>query len=77
VEKREYKTKSGDIRFQPVLTDGDYFEAQSDNLGFCLGCGEYADGCEPDAKQYRCESCGRRMVYGVEELMIMGLVVSV
>lgn len=42
-----------------------------DNLGFCIQCGEEADGCEPDAREYRCESCGQRAVYGAEELLLM------
>ena len=43
-----------------------------DNLGFCVACGEEADGCEPDARRYECESCGERAVYGAEELMLGG-----
>jgi hypothetical protein len=27
-----------------------------DNPGFCLACGAEAEGCEPDARQYECES---------------------
>ena len=42
-----------------------------DNLGFCLYCGEQAMGVEPDARRYRCESCGAHSVYGAEELLIM------
>jgi hypothetical protein len=41
-----------------------------DNPGFCTACGEDADECEPDARQYRCESCGQRAVYGAEELLL-------
>jgi hypothetical protein len=41
-----------------------------DNPGFCIACGEEADGCEPDARKYRCESCGAMKVYGAEELLI-------
>jgi hypothetical protein len=26
-----------------------------DNLGFCVACGEEAESCEPDARQYECE----------------------
>ena len=33
-----------------------------DNPGFCLACGAEADGCEPDAEQYPCESCGEPAV---------------
>lgn len=41
-----------------------------DNPGFCIACGEDADGCEPDARGYECESCGKRAVYGAEELLL-------
>lgn len=37
-----------------------------DNPGFCIACGEEADGCEPDAQAYKCERCGKRAVYGVK-----------
>ena len=39
-----------------------------DNPGFCMACGAEADGCEPDARNYRCECCGEREVFGAEEL---------
>lgn len=41
-----------------------------DNPGFCLACGQEADGCEPDAEGYECESCGEAAVYGADELLI-------
>jgi hypothetical protein len=41
-----------------------------DNPGFCLACGADAEGCEPDAQQYDCESCGAAAVYGAEEILI-------
>jgi hypothetical protein len=41
--------------------------------GFCLACGEQADGVEPDARNYECESCGESQVFGAEELLIMGI----
>jgi hypothetical protein len=41
-----------------------------DNPGFCIICGEDAEGVEPDARRYECESCGKRGVYGAEELLI-------
>lgn len=43
------------------------------DYGFCIACGEEAHGIEPDARKYECETCGRRAVYGGEELMMMGL----
>ena len=42
-----------------------------DNPGFCLSCGEEQDGCEHDAREYECESCGERKVFGAEELLMM------
>lgn len=42
------------------------------SFGFCLSCGELADGVEPDARKYVCECCGDRSVYGAEEILIMG-----
>ena len=39
-----------------------------DNPGFCIFCGEEAEGVEPDACKYMCKSCGRTGVYGAEEL---------
>lgn len=38
--------------------------------GFCTACGEQADGIEPDAREYRCDSCGKNAVFGAEELLL-------
>ena len=42
-----------------------------DNPGFCIACGADADNCEPDAREYRCECCRQRAVYGAEQLLMM------
>jgi hypothetical protein len=47
-------------------------ELGTDNPGFCVACGEERDGCEPDARKYPCESCGKSQVYGAMELLLMG-----
>ena len=47
-------------------------ETSTDNPGFCLACGEEQDGCEPDARHYECECCGKRQVYGAEEILLIG-----
>jgi hypothetical protein len=40
--------------------------------GLCLACGEWSGGgCEPDARNYECEACGARAVYGTEECLMM------
>ena len=42
-----------------------------DNPGFCVKCGGDAEGVEPDARKYGCESCGESGVYGAEELLMV------
>lgn len=42
-----------------------------DNTGICIACGSEQDGCEPDARKYRCEACGKPAVYGAQELLLM------
>lgn len=65
-------------KWHPAITDDAIIEAAErrttslDNPGFCLACGNEADGVEPDARNYTCESCGARQVFGAEELL-MGL----
>lgn len=41
-----------------------------DSPGICVSCGEEQDGCEPDAREYECESCGKSAVYGASELLM-------
>ncbi len=41
------------------------------NPGFCIACGADADGCEPDARNYECEECGKLKVFGAQELAIL------
>lgn len=43
-----------------------------ENIGFCTACGAEHYGCEPDARRYECEECGKHQVYGAPELVIMG-----
>lgn len=40
-----------------------------ENPGFCLVCGAYQDGCEPDAEFYECDDCGEKSVFGAEQLL--------
>jgi len=69
---KQYKTKAGVMLFKPVCTAS---EIRDYDMGFCLACGSEAYGVEPDARQYTCESCQAKKVYGLEELLLMGLAV--
>ena len=65
------------MQIHPSITSERIMEAieQSeiclDNPGFCLACGEDAEGCEPDAQNYECECCGRPSVFGAEQIALM------
>jgi ribosomal protein L40E len=43
---------------------------RDDNIGICIACGAENSPVEPDARGYRCESCGEPKVYGAEELLL-------
>ena len=60
---------------QPIqITEAEYVELNENYGGFCIECRDEAYGVEPDARRYPCESCGAPAVYGVEELLIRGLI---
>ena len=40
-----------------------------DNPGFCLVCGDEDFECEPDARNYTCDNCGAKQVFGADELI--------
>lgn len=58
-----------------TMTQEEHQSASEDYVGICLQCGEEQEGCKPDARAYECEYCGKHKVYGLEELLMMGLVV--
>ena len=58
---------------RPTIDDVMAACEEDDNVGFCIACGEEHYGIEPDARKYECESCGKRAVYGAEEILISGL----
>jgi len=56
------------------MSEDQYSDLRENSGGYCTACGEEVDGVEPDARRYSCESCGEKSVYGIEELLLMGLV---
>lgn len=47
-------------------------DVEAGNIGVCLACGAETYGVEPDAREYTCEACGAKKVYGLEEALVMG-----
>jgi hypothetical protein len=76
INMRRYKAKNGSYQFKPCLEDLMTHCEADDNSGYCLACGSEADGIEPDARKYQCDSCGMHKVYGSQELLLMGLYYS-
>ena len=55
------------------MTSDEYLDHEDNLDGLCLNCLEWTDGgCEGDAREYECDSCGARKVYGAQEAMLMG-----
>lgn len=38
--------------------------------GICFSCGAEADCCEPDARNYVCETCNEHSVFGASETLL-------
>ena len=71
MRRQRYQTKAGQTRYRPIIRESELYGERS--LGFCLGCGNTADGVEPDARKYTCEHCDETLVYGLEELVMLGI----
>lgn len=57
------------------VTDTEAWMHDDQMDGFCLACGEIAEGaCEPDAREYTCNYCEAKKVYGFAELVLVGKV---
>lgn len=63
------RVKINETRIISALSRAD---TGTDNPGFCLACGNEQEGCEPDARNYECEECGKREVFGAQEVLLMG-----
>jgi hypothetical protein len=57
-----------------TFTLEEYEEMEESMSGACIACGTWRDCCEPDAREYPCEECGKNTVYGAGELVLMGLI---
>jgi hypothetical protein len=61
-------------KIEPIqISEAEYADLSENYGGFCIECRDQAYGVEPDARGYRCESCGANAVYGAEELLIRGI----
>lgn len=72
-EAREAEVSEGDsVKAEKFDVDQILELVQRDDMsGLCIECGAEAGGVEPDARRYKCETCGAMAVYGAEELLVM------
>jgi hypothetical protein len=68
------KTKSGNDYYCFEMNEAEFVSCDNDSEGLCVFCGESAFGVEPDARKYPCEGCEKNGVYGMQELLLMGLI---
>ena len=74
MKKVQYKAKSGKTQWKPVFDRNFERACYEEGIGFCLACGSTQSFVEPDGRRYTCEDCRQPKVYGLEELLLMGLV---
>jgi len=65
-----YWVKGGEVIESPLTKSRIIQACNEDYVGLCIACGDEKDGCEPDARNYKCDSCERFTVFGAEELAI-------
>ncbi len=60
---------------EPIgMSEDQFFEMNESCGGLCIECRDVAFQVEPDARYYRCDGCGAYAVFGVEELLIRGVI---
>lgn len=67
------QARADGVKRFPKLTRSRVLAAaeNDEGAGICVYCG--ADGedyCEPDARNYHCETCGHAAVFGAEEIIM-------
>lgn len=55
-----------------LIKEEEFKELADEYMGVCLECEEFQESVEPDACNYKCENCGEKKVFGLEEALIMG-----
>lgn len=66
------KSLSDDDKDELLDIAQDILEDDMDTTeGICLNCKSTQSGCEPDARNYTCEGCDMKAVFGAQEVLIM------
>ncbi len=68
-----YETRDGLTLRRPVMTQRQAEKVIDSLQGFCMACGKTQEDVEMDARKVACHSCAAQKVYGLPELLAMGL----
>lgn len=74
METVKWQSKRGNTWMKFRMQEREYHYLDDNYSGLCVACGSERDGCESDARKYPCPDCSRPMVYGIQELTLMGLI---
>ena len=66
LEAADFNNRHASVTAERVVEMVEAAISDMTSPGICLGCGQDADGVEPDARRYRCEDCRENKVYGAE-----------
>ncbi len=58
------------------ISEEQYLLSCANYDGFCTSCKDIENfgGVEPDAEGYKCESCGKMTVMGIENALMVGAI---
>lgn len=68
-DKRKFFTSKSGQRYA-MFQLSEIEESREEYTGFCIRCGMEKGGVEPDARKYECDECGKRTVYGGEQIVL-------
>jgi len=54
------------------MSEEEFLDMSNDFCGICLACQEVMYTIDPDGRKCKCDNCGEKAVYGIEELLLMG-----
>ena len=61
-------------RVKILMFEEEYQGLLDHSIGVCVECGTLRECCEPDAEEYKCDACGMLKAFGLEALMVSGVV---
>jgi hypothetical protein len=59
-----------------AISIASFYDHVDNDDGYCTTCADWTalGGCEPDARNYRCDECDKKTVFGAQEALLMGLI---